>query len=120
MNVSTLKVVPAKEKIKAAGASSKAGPGGMTSLSTWARGVVGTKLVTFAGVEGPFQQSTEDRGLYVAAVTAGGFAEQVDLVAVQRDDIWDMKVAAVKAWNGGHEASVIATLAEYHDVLVVD
>ena len=92
----------------------------MTSLSTWARGVVGTKLVAFAGVEGPFQQSTEDRRLYVAPVAAGGFAEQVDLVAVQRDDIWDMKVAAVKAWNGGHEASVIATLAEYHDVLVVD
>ena len=90
------------------------------SFDVGAGSVVGTKLVTFAGVEGPFQQSTEDRGLYVAAVTAGGFAEQVDLVAVQRDDIWDMKVAAVKAWNGGHEASVIATLAEYHDVLVVD
>ncbi|MDD5375683.1 hypothetical protein [Acidithiobacillus sp.] len=71
---------------------------------------MGTKLVAFAGVEGPFQQSTEDRGLYVAPVAAGGFAEQIDLVAAQRDDIWDMKVAAVKALNGGYEASVIATL----------
>jgi hypothetical protein len=47
---------------------------------------VGAELVALDGVEGAFEEGAEDGGFDVAPVGAGGFEEEVDLVAVERED----------------------------------
>ena len=56
-------------------------------LDVGAGRVVGAQPVALGGVEGAFEQGAEDGGFDLRPVGAGGVAQEVDLVAVERENV---------------------------------
>lgn len=67
------------------------------AVDVGARGVVGAEVVAFERVEGAFEQGAEDGGFDFGPVGAAGFEQEVDLVAVEREDFRLLEELAVEA-----------------------
>jgi hypothetical protein len=66
---------------------------------------VGAEGVAFERVEGAFEQGAEDGGFDLGPVGAGGFEQQVDLVAVERQNLGLLEQLAVEARQGARMAT---------------
>ena len=67
------------------------------AVDVGARRVVGAEVVAFERVEGAFEQGAEDGGFDFGPVGAAGFEQQVDLVAVERQNLGLLEELAVEA-----------------------
>jgi hypothetical protein len=71
------------------------------AVDVGARRVVGAEVVALERVEGVFEQGAEDGGFDFGPVGAGGFEQQFDLVAVDRQNLGILEQLAVEARQPG-------------------
>jgi hypothetical protein len=87
------------------------------AVDVGARGVMGAEVVAFKRVEGAFEQGAEDGGLDFGPVGAAGFEQEVDLVAVERQNFGIFEQLAVEARqpgaDGDGELAFIHRLPEF-------
>ena len=84
-----------------------------------AGGVVGAEFVAFVGVEGAFEEGAEDGGFDVGPVAGGGFDEELELVAGEREGGGVGEEAAVELEDveaeAGGEAAAVHAVPEFFD-----